>query len=203
MTKDNLQALLGRVERRCAHCGGPLKLWRGNVTRARMAARQFCSQACNGASRAGRPPETAGDALRRRTMLDPVSGCHVWTGGVNKHRYGVLSFAGRKAFAHRLAYQTWVGEIPEGFQVCHHCDNRRCLNPAHLFLGSNAENVADRNAKGRQARGERQGRAKLSDDDVRAIRASAARIVDLAAQYGVAETTISNIRHGKRWTHVA
>jgi hypothetical protein len=173
-----------------------------NFTLARWAGRRFCSQACHGASRLGATPETSTEALLRRIAPDARTGCHNWTGSTNKHGYGTLTHGNRKVAAHRLAYVVWVGEIPPEMQVCHRCDNRSCINPAHLFLGTNLENLADRQAKGRQARGETHARAKLTEQDVRAIRSSVRRYADIAADYRVSETTVSNIISRRSWAHV-
>jgi len=204
----DLQALLDRVEgeiamtaKPCEICGKPMTKPR-NFTRSQWAARRFCSQACHGVSRREVPKEAASEALRRRVKLDPITGCHNWTGNITSDGYAHLTHRGRKVRAHRLAYETWVGQIGPSMHVCHHCDNRRCVNPAHLFLGSNAENTADRNAKGRQARGERAGRARITEADVRAIRASKERTIDLARRLGIGPTAIFNIRHRRSWTHV-
>ena len=87
------------------------------------------------------------------TQPHMTDGCWVWTG--IKHRgYGRFGQRGR---SHRIAYEATVGPIPEGASVCHHCDNPPCCNPAHLFVGTNADNVADMVAKGRQAKGDRHG----------------------------------------------
>ena len=94
-------------------------------------------------------------------------------------------------------------EIPFGMHVCHECDNRRCVNPQHLFLGTNRDNVADKLAKGRQHKGQDCGRAKLTNADVLAIRADATSThVDLAKTYGVGATTIRKIRDRTSWTHL-
>ena len=99
-----------------------------------------------------------------------------------------------------MSYEAHVGAIPPGMCVCHRCDNPPCCNPDHLFLGTVADNNADRAAKGRSARNKTNRR--LSDDDVRAIRAALAagsKQEPLAEQYGVGTRAISKIKCGQRW----
>lgn len=81
--------------------------------------------------------------------------CHPWMAGRLPTGYGRFSYGGKDVYAHRWAYENYVGPIPEGLQVLHHCDNPPCVNPAHLWLGTHADNHADKVAKGRQARGKR------------------------------------------------
>jgi hypothetical protein len=124
--------------------------------------------------------------------------------------------------AHRLMWQMEHGSIPAGMFVCHHCDNPPCTNPAHLFLGTNAENMRDMRRKGRgvpppvrfggpggvppKLRGEKHGRAKLSSGDVldaRAAYGAGARIAELARRYGVHPRTMRDALLGKHWSHLS
>jgi hypothetical protein len=100
----------------------------------------------------------------------------------------------------------FVGEIPDGKFVLHKCDNPACVNPGHLFIGTQADNVKDMWDKNRARqginRGESHGMSKLTADDVRAIRESSASGPVLAARYDVTRTTIADIRNRKIWTHI-
>lgn len=103
-----------------------------------------------------------------------------------------------------MSYELHHGDIKDGLYVCHRCDNPVCVNPEHLFLGTSAENSADRDAKGRHIthRGSDNVSAKLTEEDVIAIRASDGKGIVLAAYYGVSPSRISEIRTGKKWRHV-
>lgn len=138
------------------------------------------------------------------------SECWLWLGGSYKGGYGVFCLPSHNVPASRYAYYLSSGHWPGCFDVLHSCDNPPCCNPAHLWLGFAKENARDMVGKGRHARagakGERNASAKLTEDDVRDIRRSAAfgeTNVTTAARYGVSADTISLIRIGKRWKHVA
>jgi len=133
--------------------------------------------------------------------------CWRW-GGANKgNGYGSFVFQGKTWPAHRVSYALFVGNPPKGLDVCHSCDNRECVNPDHLFLGTRADNMADCKAKGRTATGaalgDRSGEngpaAKLTWENVRAIRSSELSSKELASQYCVDVTNIRLIRKGKTW----
>ena len=150
---------------------------------------------------------TDADMLRYRlynsARLDEA-GCWVWAGARDAHGYGMLSINNNTRRAHRVAYEAFCEEIPQGMVICHSCDNPSCINPAHLRVGTQADNVADREARGRRdVKGEQIGTAKLVEADVLNIRSSELSGVALAKQYDVHPTTISLIKSRKTWSHVA
>lgn len=105
---------------------------------------------------------------------------------------------------HRVSWELYCGPIPKGMNVLHRCDNASCVNPDHLFLGTQKENVLDMNKKGRgpSRAGERNGKAKLTAEQVASIRADQRSQTKIAADYGVAHTLIGKIKHRKLWAHV-
>lgn len=133
--------------------------------------------------------------------------CWLWPGPFDQDGYGRFTQTGRRVHAHRLAWTVAnKREIPAGLCVCHTCDNPPCCNPAHLFLGTNLENVQDRVRKGRNnpARGENAGPAKLTEDAVRQIRQlkGVESVRALASRFGVKNQCIYKIWWGVRWAHV-
>lgn len=105
------------------------------------------------------PRLTAEQALERNVQRGPSDGCWEWRGRRNHSGYGLIRVGDAKAvLVHRYAYQTWVGSIPAGLYVCHHCDNPSCCNPAHLFLGTDLDNIRDMQQKNRHAQHERHGK---------------------------------------------
>jgi hypothetical protein len=104
--------------------------------------------------------------------------------------------------AHRAAWELTNGPVRNGLFVLHRCDNRACVNPAHLFLGTHDDNMADMVSKGRQARGSVNGRAKLTEESVREILAVPTQGRVLAKRFGVTPQCISRVRRGHAWAHV-
>ncbi len=134
---------------------------------------------------------------------EPFSGCWLWTKSTS-HGYGQAYLGGRSIGAHRASWELNRGPIPDGMYVCHKCDIRACVNPDHLFIGTQSENVLDCVAKGRWVvpKGEAHFSAKLSESDVRLIRLSPERDCDIAKRFGVKTNTINQIRNRVRWKHV-
>ncbi len=144
--------------------------------------------------------------------------CWEWQGSRLKTGYGQFAVSrSRAALAHRMSWELANGPIPDGMHVLHHCDNPPCVNPAHLFLGSNEDNIADRVAKGRSpagrhhwtaqrpnrvARGSRSGTAKLSEADagkIRELRRAGYTQQEIADRFGVSRATVYLIQENKRW----
>jgi len=129
--------------------------------------------------------------------------CWEWIGNSLKGR-GLFKFKSRSVYAPRMAYALDVGSIPAGLNVCHTCDNPACVRPSHLFLGTDADNAKDRDDKGRQARGETNGRAVLTESDVYNIRDKINRGWKLTeiSELGYSYYAIVDIKRGKSWKHI-
>ena len=134
--------------------------------------------------------------------VDVVSGCWEWIAGL-RHGYGLI-WDGNPVGAHRVSFRLHRGSIPDGLCVLHHCDKRPCVNPAHLFLGTKADNATDRDKKGRLGphKGVFNGNAKLTDAQVLEIRASGRTPHSLAKQFGVTHIHIYSIFNRKTWKHI-
>lgn len=166
------------------------------------------------------------ERFESKFIPEPNSGCWLWIGPMNGLGYGWFSlFKFRKIDtkrsssyrAHRVSWMFSRGPIPPGMCVLHRCDVRSCVNPDHLFLGTNADNAADRVRKGRSAsgarhtsrlypdrvpRGTRHGNAKLTDEDVRLIRRSLEPAAYIAEKFGISSNSVYGIRRHHTWRHV-
>lgn len=133
--------------------------------------------------------------------------CWPWLRSRNSQGYGGCSYQGATWKSHRLAWTLTNGLIPDGLCVCHSCDTPPCCNPAHLFLGTNAENISDREGKGRGVRlvGRAHGMSKLTEVDVlelRRLHATGVSQRELASRYGVTPTNVGYIIRRETWAHV-
>lgn len=147
-----------------------------------------------------------GDSGRYKTE------CWCWTAG-KESGYGRIMIQRKLILAHRLSWEMHFDKIPKDQCVLHKCDNRGCINPHHLFLGTRKDNNIDRQTKGRSSggrnggghKGEKNGRAKLTESDIIDIRSrpSSQTAAFIAKEYGVKKETIYAIRNGRLWPHIA
>lgn len=187
------------MTRWCRGCGKALVRKRYESARL-FGRRQTCDPDCRGLAQ--RVPL----AERFWAKVRKTDGCWWWTGATVASGYGsvgVRSYVTRPA--HVVAYELATGQvIPRGggLYVCHHCDNRLCVRPGHLFLGTHTDNQRDMVAKGRHQHGERHAQARLTADDVQGIRRRAAEgwsSKTIAAAYGVSRHHVGAIIAGRFW----
>jgi hypothetical protein len=158
-----------------------------------------------------RSSESVRARLDKETAPDLNSGCWLWSGGVGAGGYGVVCIDGKVTKAHRWSWYAETGVMPPPeIKVCHKCDVRQCINPAHLFLGTQADNVADMVAKGRHRNVPKPGSlnagAKLTEQKVweirRCVEMDAWTQKEIAKSYGVSPMTVSRIARFEMWPHV-
>lgn len=176
------------------------------------ARRRYCSRDCYAAALPAIRSTQEGDPLVRFwSKVDRSGGpdaCWPWTGDKGGWGYGRIMIDRHRHLAHRLSWEIANGPIPSALDCLHTCDNPICVNPAHLFLGTDADNVADKMAKGRHngPYGESVGTAKLTAEQVAEIRRRyLPRKVThehLATEFGVTKSCIGRIVQGKGWRHV-
>jgi len=188
-----------RVQCTCRTCGAAFDQWSNEVARGRGI---YCSKACQN-----------GDSVSlfwAKVGRAAPSGCWVWTGATNPSGYGQITRRGHRIAAHRFSYELSHGPVPPSLDVLHHCDNPPCVNPAHLFLGTHSDNMLDMARKRRRVwvspRGTQNSMARLTDDDVRAIRlgyeTGQEYMSEIARRFGVSKTTISRLIQRRTWSHV-
>ena len=148
------------------------------------------------------------ERFNKKYIVDPDTGCWNWTGAKTNIGYGILKINAKNIYVHRFSYEYFNGPIKDLF-VLHRCDNRKCCNPNHLFLGTNEDNMADCKNKDRfyKPKGIKNSQVILSNEEVIEIKKSLqnyywGKIKDLAHFYKVDDQTISDIKSGKRWSHI-
>jgi uncharacterized protein YerC len=152
-------------------------------------------------------PTDASDRQRFWKKVEKTSSCWLWTGARFSNGYAAFRLRGKQRKAHIVSFE-WLKGPTFDLQVCHHCDVKHCVNPEHLFLGTQSDNIRDMFSKGRQRerRGEISNWAKLTENDVREIHALLLEGIqqqDIADHYGITQTAVSHIGLGTAWEHLS
>lgn len=139
--------------------------------------------------------------------IDPNTKCWVWAGISGKTRYGRFKLDGTsngvlQMGPHRYSWMIHYGPILDGLAVCHKCDNPKCVNPEHLFLGTQKDNLQDAIQKGRTLKGSLNSNSRLTEGMVLEIRSSRDLLRILAKKYGVTMACISAIQKRRSWKHI-
>lgn len=147
---------------------------------------------------------TPQERIEKYSMPEPNSGCWIWLGIIDGPGYGIVSIKRRSTKAHRFSWELHRGPIPDGLCVCHVCDNRLCINPDHLFLGTKLDNCRDMYSKGRNVNnsGVKHWHAKITEAQARKIKRSRLLGHVLMKRYGLSKAQISAIRTGRSWKHI-
>ena len=147
---------------------------------------------------------TPAERFATKFMPEPMSGCWLWLGSLGPTGYGLFYFPPRNMVpAHQASWEIYRGSR-NGFHVLHNCDNRPCVNPEHLYLGTHQDNMRDRDSRGRGYKrdGSKNGRAKLTDAIVLAIRADKRWPRFIARDYYIPISTVQKIRQRQTWKHL-
>jgi len=144
------------------------------------------------------PSKSIQERIEGNIVIDEATGCHNWNKCLSRDGYGQIQINGKPKLVHRVSYEIYKGKIPVGMCVCHRCDNPKCCNPEHLFLGTNQQNTADMIAKGRRGKCG----AILTLEKAREIREKYIETTtckELATEYGVSYHVIYAIITNRNW----
>ena len=144
------------------------------------------------------------DRLLVDRIVDEVTGCWNW-GGATTRGYGIIDWQGFDSYVHRAAYSVWIGPIPDNMLVRHKCDNRKCINPKHLEVGTHLDNMQDMRDRRRSQIGERNTQSKLTEESVitmRKLYGAGTSQSTLGKMFGVSQTVAGKAVRGITWSHV-
>jgi len=199
-----------RQERTARVIGGPVDGWKSGDLVAALAPHVHSKRSIVARSRGKLDPTDSRHIAKRLALLVAlsVSGCWEWTGNIGTTGYGMFRVNRTSVAAHRVSYEVAFGAIPDGQCVLHHCDNRKCVNPAHLHLGDRFDNMREAVERDRLRpprciiKGTQNGQAKLCEADVQEIRRARAHgesRARLAVRFGVSTSAIIAIESGRNW----
>lgn len=146
--------------------------------------------------------------LENNVVPEPNTGCWLWLGGSSSTGYGNFHINGKQTRAHKAYYEHFKDAVPEGLCVLHKCDTPSCVNPEHLFIGTNRDNILDMIKKNRHKRktgsgpGEKAANHRLTNEQVLAIRKDPRSLSIVGKEYGMDPSTIGKIKNRKLWKHL-
>lgn len=186
----------------CSVCGSSFTR-NPSYGKAQWARTKYCGRKCAGAARSEQLGKLRPALVDKfRSFFTPGNGCWNWTGTIDGYGYGVIDYSGKRYRAHVLALEFDGRPVGGGMVARHKCDNPKCVNPEHLEVGTQRQNVYDAIARGRFPRGERSGQSKLTENDVKEIRTSDGSNTQLSIKFGVTRQAIGRIRRGETWRHI-
>ena len=191
-------------KRVCPRCKTPITR-RPTDAPSQFARRKYCSNHCARKMGARRPMRDRFFAKVDTTPgHGPYGDCHVWTAHLNENGYGTFKIEGKHCLAHRVAFEISNAIAPNDNHVCHRCDNPKCVNPDHLFLGNHVINMADmaKKKRARPPKGESHPSAKLTREKVEEILRDDRSAAAIARDYGVSDGAILHLRAGMTWKSV-
>lgn len=187
----------------CLECGKVFGRRLG-YSKEQWAKSLYCSRGCSGAA------SKVKNAVKRRTLREAFEakfergdGCWEWQGLIEGYGYGVLDHNRMRYRAHVLALEFDGRPVPKGMLACHHCDNRKCVRPSHLYVGTHKSNIADARSRLRFARGITNSPTKLTEEDVRQLRRlSGVSYAEAGRMFGVSRPTATRAMKGITWRHI-
>ena len=149
--------------------------------------------------------EQSKDIVQRfdeKVFPDPNSGCWLWGAAVDSFGYGQFFHKGKMIGAHRFSFENKTGIQPGEMHVLHKCNNPHCVNPSHLYLGTNQQNASDKVRAGRQSKGETHKCSKLTETEVLEIFSAIGTYEEIAKRFGVSRSLVGQIKIKKKWAYL-